>query len=436
MHMRNTLEELKKVLPDDSIMSQCIHCGICLSSCPTYEFTKLERSSPRGRIRLMRSVVEGKLPVTKTFADEMNFCLDCQACETACPAGVRYGLMVEAARNIVDSSQAGRTFGNYLKKYILKYVVASKRNLKSVSRILFLYQNSGLQKFIRKSGLLKLIPGNLNNIEKLTPPVSKKFSDSILPEIIPARKERKFKTAFLTGCLMNVMFADINIETVEVLTLLGCEVVVPDGQVCCGSLNEHNGDRHTALDLAKKNIDVFSKYDYDFLISNSAGCGAFMKQYGYLLKDDEKYREKAENFSKKIRDITEFISENHFEVQWGRVDETVTYHDACHLIHSQKIFEQPRNVLKRIPGIILNEMKESTWCCGSAGIYNVLRYNDSTELLNRKINNIKNTNAPIVVTGNPGCISQLKNGVRNNKLNVKVLHPVTLIKRSLTRAEK
>ncbi len=429
------IDILKKLLPGDDVLSQCIHCGMCLSTCPTYDLTKSERSSPRGRIKLIKSVASGELPVTKVFADEMNFCLDCQACETACPAGVEYGKMVEAARSIVDVSETGNTFQNFLKKNILKHIVASRKNLKTAARVLFFYRISGLQKIIRKLHFLELFSKKLAEVEKMSPEISNNFSDKLIPEIYPSKKEKKYRTAFLTGCLMNVMFADINIDTVEVLSLLGCEVVTPKKQLCCGSLSAHNGDIKTAVELAKKNIDIFSVHEYDFLISNSAGCGAFMKQYGSLLQNDPEYRERAENFSLKVKDLTEFIAENDFDVEWGAVDETITYHDACHLVHSQKVFDQPRKVLKMIPELKLEELNESTWCCGSAGIYNILRYDDSVVFRDRKIKNIINSKARTVVTGNPGCISQIKNGADKAQLNVKVIHPATLLRRSLTKAK-
>ncbi len=435
MQIQNEINKLKRLLPDEDLLSQCIHCGMCLSTCPTYAVTKSERSSPRGRIKLIKSVAEGNLPITLKFADEMNFCLDCQACETACPAGVKYGLLVEAARNVVDVSKTGRTTQKFFKKNILKYIVASKINLKAAAALLSFYQRSGIQKFMRKSGLLKLISEKLSNVDGLAPIISRGSKVNIIPEIYHAKKEKKYRIAFLTGCLMEVMFADINSDTVEVLSLLGCEVITPKKQFCCGSLNAHNGDIKTAVELAKKNIDIFSGYNYDFLVSNSAGCGAFMKQYGHILKDDDKYKEKAEQFSKKIKDLTEFIAENNFNVKWGPVNDTVTYHDACHLVHAQQVSEQPRKVLKMIPGLKIIEMNESAWCCGSAGIYNIIRYDDSLIFRERKLHNIKNTNAGIVVTGNPGCISQIKSGAAEAGLDITVIHPATLLKRSLIKGE-
>ena len=243
--------------------------------------------------------------------------------------------------------------------------------------------------------------------------------------------ETKYKTAFLTGCLMNVMFADINKDTVDVLTACGCEVISPKNQVCCGSLHAHNGDFETAKKLAKKNLEIFGKYNFDFLISNSAGCGAFMKEYGHVLKDDPKYAKAAEKFSDKVKDISEFITSIHPDIFNNIVDEEVTYHDACHLAHSQKIVKEPREMLNFIPGLKNKPLEESTWCCGSAGIYNIVRYEDSMKILERKMTNIKNTKAKIVLTGNPGCISQIKYGAEKFDVDVEVLHPVSILKKSI-----
>ena len=253
----------------------------------------------------------------------------------------------------------------------------------------------------------------------------------MIEEITPAKGEEKYKAAFLTGCLMNVMFADINKDTVDVLSACGCEVISPKEQVCCGSLPGHNGDFETAKQLAKKNIDVFSKYNFDYIILNSAGCGAFMKEYGHLFKDDAKYAKRAEEFSKKVKDISEFIDEIKPNVFKNIVSEDITYHDACHLAHTQKIVNEPRNMLDMIPGLNQKPLEESTWCCGSAGIYNIVRYEDSMKILERKMDNIKNTNAKIVLTGNPGCISQLKYGAEKFNVNVEVLHPVSILKKSI-----
>ncbi|MFN3873702.1 MAG: (Fe-S)-binding protein [Ignavibacterium sp.] len=432
--------QLLKVLPNDDILQQCIHCGMCLATCPTYDLTKLERSSPRGRIRMIRSVARNEMELSELFAEEMNFCLDCQACETACPAGVKYGRMVEAARVLVDEAGLTPKFQVFIKRFALRKIIASRFWLKFFSRLLWLYQKSGIQKLIRATGILKLFSKNLPEIEKLSPPIANHFSDSRIKEIELPNGEIKFNTAFHFGCLMNTMFADINIDTIDVLKKVGCKIITPKDQVCCGSLMAHNGDMEFALNLARKNIDAFFKYDYDFLISNSAGCGAFMKDYAHLLEDDSEYASKAKLFSSKVKDIMEFFAEQKSELNFQSISklelkpelEIITYHDACHLAHAQKISSQPREVIKSIPGVKYIELEEASWCCGSAGIYNVVRYDDAIIQLQRKMKNIRNTGAKIVLTGNPGCMGQIKYGAEKFDVDVEVLHPVTLIKKLLS----
>ena len=423
-------KNLLGVLPSDDILSQCIHCGMCLSVCPTYELTKLERSSPRGRIKMIKSIARGEMPISEVFADEMSFCLDCQACETACPAGVKYGSMVEAARVEVDNSEYGSFLKKKLKRFVLKHILASKRNLKIISRLLYYYQNSFLPNFVKKLCELKILPQRIIELESLSPKVSKKFSDSTIPEIIEPQNERKFKIAFHYGCLMNVMFADINKDTVELLSKTGCRVITPEDQQCCGSLHAHNGDFETAKKLAKENLKTFTRHNYDYLISNSAGCGAFMKEYYHLFEDEPELKEAAQSFSESVKDLSEFYS-NIFPYEFKASNETVTYHDACHLIHSQKIYSQPRKIFHSISGIKFKEMDESTWCCGSAGIYNIVRYEDSMKILERKMKNIEKSEAEKVITSNPGCIAQIEYGCRKNNLNITVEHLATFLNRSL-----
>jgi glycolate oxidase iron-sulfur subunit len=428
-------KELLKILPHDDILQQCIHCGMCLATCPTYDITKLERSSPRGRIKMIKSVARGEMEMSRIFADEMNFCLDCQACETACPAGVKYGRMVETARVVIDNTKYVSKLGVTIKRIALRKIVASRNGLKFVSRLLWIYQKIGLQKLVRLSRILKFFSKNLSEIETLSPVIADKFSDTQIKEIEVPTGEVKYKTAFHFGCLMNTMFADINIDTIDVLKECGCKIITPQDQVCCGSLMGHNGDMEFALKLARKNIDAFDKHDYDYLISNSAGCGAFMKDYAHLLEDDPAYAEKAKRFSSKVKDVMEFFSEQKplpkLEHELELELKNVTYHDACHLIHAQKVSTQPREVIKSLPGVEYKELEEASWCCGSAGIYNVVRYDDAIKQLERKMSNIKNTEAKIVLTGNPGCMGQIKHGTKKFNVDVEVLHPVTLIKRML-----
>ncbi len=416
---------LLKLLPSEDVYSQCIHCGLCLPVCPTYELTKMERSSPRGRIRLIKAVAENKLSISKVFVDEMNFCLDCQACQSACPAGVKYGSLLEASR--AETEKYNKPLVRILKKLVLKYILASNKMLRIAAKFLYLYQASGLKKLFVKLGILKLVSKKLADIHELSPGISSKFSDEIINEIELAEGKEKTKLAFHVGCIMNVMFADVNCDTVNLLKKINCTIYTPAKQVCCGSLQAHNGDIETAIKLAEKNILTFDKYDYEFLISNSAGCGAFMKEYKNLFWQNSNLYKMAEKFSKKVLDLSEFVINNkvvRFEDNSGKI---VTYHDACHLVHSQKIFEQPRELIKSTKGCKFIEMPHASDCCGSAGIYNILNYTDSMKVLEKKIDNLKIVNPDLIITGNPGCIAQLNFGIKNKSLNYEVIHLATYL---------
>ncbi len=421
----DTLKEIKGLT---DIYSQCIHCGMCLTSCPTYSLTGFERSSPRGRIKLIKSVAEGQLKISDTFAYEMNFCLDCQACETACPAGVKFGKMVEAAR--VETENKG--YNSYIKSFFLNKIIPYKNRLKIAAILLRFYQRWGIRKLLHSVLKKGILFSNLMKIDELSPFVSEKFSDSFISEINKPEGKEIFRLAFSYGCLMNVFFSEVNKDTVELLNKIGAIVISPPGQTCCGSLNAHNGYFAKARELAEKNIEEFSRYEYDYLISNSAGCGAFMKEYGDLFKDDEKMGEKAKKFSSKVKDLTEFLNEIELPDQYKSHINNVTYHDACHLVHSQKIYEQPRELLKKIKGINLIPLEDSTRCCGSAGIYNILHYDTSMELIKQKINNIDKTKGEVVLTGNPGCLLQLNYGVKKYEKNVQIMHTATFLNKIIS----
>ncbi len=425
-------DNLLKFLPDDDTLSQCIHCGMCLAVCPTYELTHLERSSPRGRIKLIKAVVRHELPITNTFKYEMNFCLDCQACETACPAGVKYGSMVEASRSLISEAESSR-FQNRMKRFLLNTFIGSKIRLKIAARFFYVYENFGIRKFLNSVGFFKIMPNRFKYLEEIAPIISKTFSDTVLPEIVEPEGEVKYKTAFLIGCLMNVIFSEENIDTVEVLKRTGSRIFIPKEQVCCGSLHAHSGEIEYAKKLARHTIDSFPKGEYDFLVCNSAGCAAFMKEYVHVFKDDPYYAEKARIFSAKVKEFSEFTFQNLQDIKFEKLNEEITYHDPCHLVHTQKISKEPRKIFQSIPELKLVEMEESTWCCGSAGIYNIMQMDSSLSLLERKMNHIKNTNAKVVVTGNPGCIAQLRFGAKKFKVDVEVVHPATIILGSLNK---
>ncbi len=429
------LDVIKSVMPGDEVLSKCIHCGMCLATCPTYDLTKIERSSPRGRIQLIRAVADGKLDLTPTFVDEMNFCLDCQACETACPAGVKYGRMVESARVLIEQNKKSRTLGDVIKKIGLNHILTNRFSLRLAGISLFILQNSGIEYLLLKSGILSLLNPKFAEYLKLLPRIKIKTTLGMLGGINLKPENAKFKVAFLSGCIMDIAFSDVNRDTILFLLKNKCEVFIPRDQVCCGSLHAHNGEMVTANRLMKKNIDVFSMEEYDFLVSNSAGCGAFMKEYGHLMEKDGNYSVKAQRFSAKVKDFSEFSLLLEFENKMTEPSESVTYHDACHLVHSQKISTEPRQMLSRIPGLKLEPLNESTWCCGSAGIYNVTRYEDSMHFLDKKMKNIKKTSVDVVLTANPGCMLQIEYGIRKAGLNMRVEHPATFMNRLTTVSE-
>jgi len=425
------------------ILDRCIHCGMCLQSCPTYALTGLEISSPRGRIRLMKSVAEDKLPITRAFVDEMYFCLDCQACESVCPAGVRYGVLVENARHIISRAQRDPLSMKLLKRFFLNGILVSKRCLKVAGILLRLYEKTGLREAVQRSGILSVFSPTLEDRHGLLPYVQKPFDESVSETLPPTNGTTKGRLAFLSGCIMNHVLPDVHRDSVEVLRACGFELIIPKTQKCCGSLHGHNGEIAMAKKLARGNLDVFGHYTFDYFIVDSAGCGAFLKDYGKLLADDVNYAEKARVFSAKVRDITEFLAEIDPEMKRFEVHRTalrpfklkVTYHEACHLVHTQKISAQPRKLIQSIPGIEFVELPEATWCCGSAGVYNVVRFSDSMKLLERKMQNIISTGAEIVATANPGCHLQLQYGIRKLGLKLDVVHPVSLLRRAVSTGE-
>ena len=417
---------LKKL--DYSVVQQCMHCGLCLPTCPTYDATKLERNSPRGRIALMRAIADDRLEPTRTFAEEMYFCLGCLACMTACPAGVNYAELFEHARAEAERAKVLESpKRNFIRKFTVGWLFMDLDRLRMIGRLMRLYQQLGLQAVVRKSGVMKIFPKRLQELESMTPTVQPRFSADLIAPVTPARSGKKYRVAMLTGCAQDLIFSDVNRDTVEVLAANGCEVVTPPRQNCCGSLHAHNGEWELAKILARRSIDQFPPSEFDAIITNAAGCGSHLKHYSTFLGDDPAYRERAEEWDRKVKDIHEWLAHIGISAPAAHKEQSVTYHEACHLCHGQKITAQPRQVLKSIPGLNLVELPESTWCCGSAGIYNLIQPEMANQLLDRKIDRIKSTGVNIVATGNPGCLLQVVNGARKHGINLRVAHPVTLL---------
>ena len=393
-------------------LSKCVHCGLCLPTCPTFAELGTETDSPRGRIYLIKSWAEGRIHPTDSVVEHLSLCLDCRACMTACPAGVPYGELIEAAKAEIER------------------VLPSPRALGFLAAAIRLYQRSGLQRLLRTSGLIDRLPNPLPAWEALLPALPPPVDRAPLPAVTPALGRKRSRVGFLHGCIQEVIFASHNRATVRVLSRNGAEVVTPPAQRCCGALHAHAGDLERARALARHTIEVFERAGVDAVIVNAAGCGAHMKGYGHLLKDDPAWSEPARAFEKKVQDVSEFLAREPLAGPLGRVNLRATYHDPCHLAHGQSVRVQPRQLLRAISGLTLIDLVESDWCCGSAGIYNLTQPEMAERLLKRKIGHIEATGAEAVITANPGCILQIAVGLRRRGLPVKVLHLVEVLDRA------
>lgn len=426
---------------DYSVIQQCMHCGMCLPTCPTYDLTKLERNSPRGRIALMRAIADGDLEATREFGREMYFCLGCLACTTACPAGVDYANLFENARAEVEASgKLDRPTRSMVRGLTLRWMFMDLRRLELLGWLIRFYNKSGLRAVIKYSGILKLMPKKLREMEAMTPPVQDHLSAELIPPVsAPAGENtagRRYRVALLTGCAQDLIFSDVNVDTATVLTENGCEVHTPPEQSCCGSLHAHNGEYDLAQDLARRNIDQFPPEYFDAIITNAGGCGSHLKHYHEFLKDDPQYADRAHLWDSKVKDIHEFLVAIGYRKPgthpWhpelpADTQRTVTYHHSCHLCHGQKVISQPQQILRSIPGVRLADLPESQWCCGSAGVYNITQPETAQVLLDRKMKHVKSTGASTLCTGNPGCQLQIQNGARQHQLDMEVRHPVSLL---------
>jgi len=412
--------------PSPDIIRDCVHCGFCLSACPTYLETGNELDSPRGRIYLMNSAVQGEIPLEGSLVKHLDMCLGCLACEPACPSGVRYGSLIEAGRSQIDRRYERSTFDKFYRSAIFSLFPYPKR-MKLMLPLFYFYQKLGLRSLIQSAGIISRISKKLAQMEEMLPEVKSLIFPPELPEVIHAKGEQRYRVALLTGCVQSVFFSRTNEATARVLAKNGCEVIVPQNQSCCGALSVHSGRLSEGREFAKQTIKAFEELDIDAIVINSAGCGSTMKDYREILKDDPQYSERAEELSEKTKDIMEFLADIGLQGELKDLNIKVTYQDACHIGHAQRIKEQPRQVLKEIPGLELVEMPEADLCCGSAGIYNLVQPEMSQNLLDRKMVNVKRNNVDYLVAGNPGCLLQIQKGIKNNSLNIKTAHPVELL---------
>jgi Fe-S oxidoreductase len=406
---------------------QCVHCGLCLNQCPTYRVLHLEPESPRGRIHLVKAAAEGRVELTERFKDHIYLCLLCRACETACPSGVQYGHIAEKAREMLGLP--GSKFARSVQNFVFTRLLPYPGRLWVAARLLRFYQRRGLRRMIQP-----LLPGKLRQMESMLPPISQRF---FVPDahVLPAMGERRAKVAMLNGCVMPLLFSEVNEATVRVLRRNGCDVVFPKGQTCCGALNVHNGETVAAKKMARQNIDAFVDTGVDAVIVNAAGCGAAMKEYGHLLGDEPIYAEKSKQFASLVKDATEFLGNLGLAGKLAPLAMTITYQDPCHLAHGQRVRSQPRKLLQAIPGIKFVEMEGSDRCCGSAGIYNITHAGMSQHILKDKMQLVATTRAEAVVAPNPGCMLQLRYGAQQYGPNVKVYHLMDLLDRAYNEAE-
>ena len=429
-------------VPAEADLYRCVHCGLCLSSCPTYATLRVETESPRGRIALMRAVHEGRVGISDRIVSHWEMCLQCRACEEVCPSGVPYGRIMEYSRaQVLAQGKQGDSLRR-IDRLLLRAALPHPRRLRFGARLLRLYQRSGLRRLVRATGLLPRLAPALAEMERQLPDLSRRFFGPSR-RFYPAQSRpegdkaaaagtsgKPLTVGLLAGCVMPLMQGDTMRAAVRVLTRNGCNVFVPPGQGCCGALNLHAGDLELARRMARRNIDTFLAAGGEVIVTASAGCGANMKEYGELLKNDPAYAEPARRFSALTKDITEFLDELPLTPPTGPVARRVTYQDPCHLAHAQRITAAPRRLLQAIPGLELGEMEQSTMCCGGAGVYAMTQPATADKILAAKLDNIGQVGAEQVVTANPGCMLQLARGLAERNLpaaNRPVVHIVDLL---------
>lgn len=420
--------------PREEDMYKCVHCGFCLQACPTYLETGLETESPRGRIALMKAVNEGRIGITPEVYRHWDLCIQCRACEVACPSGVPYGNLIEATMSDVERRREKRFFPRLLGNLVLNGIIPHRRRLELLAIGLRLYQRSGVQAAIRKTKVLSALGPSLAELEMSAPTVSKRRFRT-RGQVIPAEGAVRARVAILSGCIMPLMHGPEMDAAVRVLTRNGCEVEVTEGQGCCGAIHSHVGDLDRARELARNNIDTFEQRGVDAVIVASAGCGSRMKEYGHLLEDDPDYAELAVKFSKTVKDIHEFLVDLPFTPPTGRIDKRVTYQDSCHLANAQRVTDAPREILTSIPGLELVEMERSNVCCGAGGTFTITEREFSLRVLDSKMRNVGQTGADVLATANPGCVLQLQYGAQRYGPSIEIAYVTDLLDEAYQRED-
>lgn len=409
---------------DEVKLINCMRCGMCLPHCPTYRETFLETASPRGRVALIRKVSEGELDQSERLLEYLSLCLDCQACASACPCGVNAGELVAE----FSCERKGGEGLNFMEDLILRKLVPHPDRLETSMAPLRLYQRTGLQQLVRHLGILKMFPKQLERMEGLLPTLPARPLRQEIFEITPAIGTERGTVGFFLGCVMSLIFSDASRATIQLLSALGYKVITPKNQVCCGAPNMLGGDLAGLQGAARSNVEIFSGYEVDFIVTDCGGCGAELKKYGHHIEGTA-----AEEFSAKVRDISEVLALHADELALllQPLPLKVTYHDPCHIAHCQGIRQEPRQLLKLIPELSYQELESADACCGSAGTYNIVKPEMSDRILQRKLDTIAASGAVVLVTSNPGCLLQLKKGLAEQLPGVRILHLTEILLQAL-----
>jgi glycolate oxidase iron-sulfur subunit len=417
--------------PDPDLIADCVHCGFCLPTCPTYALWGEEMDSPRGRIYLMKMVNEGEAQLNDTVVPHFDRCLGCMACVPACPSGVQYDKLIEATRAQVERNYP-RSETDRLFRRMLFVLFPYPKRLRAALLGVVMSERLGLRSLLRGTGLLDMLSGRIDAMESILPKLRDRNLEPVhLPSRMRPKGPARRRVGLITGCVQQVLFGEVNAATARVLLAEGCEVIVPTEQGCCGALELHAGEEERTLGRARELIAVFERARVDTVVINAAGCGSSLKEYGYLLRDDPVWARRATAFSENVRDVSEILAELEPRVVYHPLPYSIAYHDACHLRHAQGVYAQPRSVLSRIPELEILEIPESELCCGSAGIYNLVQPEAARELGDRKAQNIGATGAQAVASGNPGCLLQISSALDRCGRSLPVMHPVELLDASI-----
>jgi glycolate oxidase iron-sulfur subunit len=428
-------ERLKLTLNYDEL-NNCMRCGFCQPSCPTFKETGIEAASPRGRIALMKAVVDDLMVPDEAFNKQMDLCLGCRACEPVCPADVKYGQLLEQTRDAIEDEVKHRWWVKLLRNATFKQLFPHQNRMRLLGAGLRLYQRSGLRGMAHRSGLMQLLPASLREMDRILPDASSRGVVEQLGTFYPAKGGNAVaRVGMFRGCIMDMLFTETNIHTVQLLAEAGFDVVIPASQNCCGALHAHSGELLQAKDLARKNIQAFQEAQVDYIISNAGGCGALLVEYDHLLHDDPEYAEMAKWFAHRVKDVSQMIMEKgripQFESlsQGSQPMERVTYQDSCHLRNVMKAANAPRDLMNKVLGIEFHELEGSDRCCGSAGIYNLVQTDMSMQILDHKMEHVQETNAQYLLTSNPGCLLQMQLGIEREQLTdqMKAVHVVDFL---------